>query len=70
MVSKSLSLDLKNDHILVANLHPGWVQTDMGGKSAPVTQTESAVGVLRVLAAMGESHSGNFYDFQGLTVPW
>ncbi|AKE97384.1 hypothetical protein CSK29544_1p0065 (plasmid) [Cronobacter sakazakii] len=32
-------------------LHPGWVQTDMGGERAPVTVDESAAGLKNVINA-------------------
>ena len=70
MVSKSLSVNLKGDHVMAVILHPGWVQTDMGGKNALTTTTDCVVGLLKVLAAMDESHNGSFYDFKGLNIPW
>ena len=33
-------------------LHPGWVQTAMGGDSAPVTVTDSVQGLRRVVAGL------------------
>ena len=70
MVSKSLSVNLKDDHVMVVVLHPGWVQTDMGGKNALTTSTDSVAGLLKVLAAMDESHNGSFYSFKGVTIVW
>ena len=32
MVAKNLSIELDPSGILVVAMHPGWVQTDMGGK--------------------------------------
>jgi len=51
-------------------LHPGWVQTDMGGKAAPTTPTESVAGMLKVIEKVKTSDSGKFYDFEGEELPW
>ncbi len=49
-------------------LHPGWVQTDMGGSEAPVTVAESASGIRAVLAA--RPASGSFLQYDGATLAW
>ena len=46
-------------------LHPGWVQTDMGGAGAPVTPQDSAAGMRRVVAALSLSDSGGFFNYDG-----
>ena len=51
-------------------LHPGWVQTDMGGPGAPLTPAESIAGMRRVIAALTPRQTGAFLDPQGNTVPW
>ena len=44
MISKCLSSDLKDDGILTCLIHPGWVQTEMGGPNAKTSRTESVEG--------------------------
>ncbi|MDP8994704.1 MAG: SDR family NAD(P)-dependent oxidoreductase, partial [Pseudomonadota bacterium] len=51
-------------------LHPGWVQTDMGGPSAPLPVEESVAGMRRVIAALTPAQSGSFLDYRGDPVPW
>ena len=46
-------------------LHPGWVQTDMGGDSAPVTVQHSAAGLRRVVAGLAPADSGAFIQYDG-----
>ena len=50
--------------ILVA-LSPGWVQTDMGGASAPLTVQESVSSMRRAIAGLGAKHKGAFLDHDG-----
>jgi NAD(P)-dependent dehydrogenase (short-subunit alcohol dehydrogenase family) len=51
-------------------LHPGWVQTDMGGASAPVAPAESVAGMRRVIAGLTAQNSGSFLDYRGQPIPW
>lgn len=69
-ITKSLSIDLRTFNILVTSLHPGWVQTDMGGSSAPLTPVESISGIINVLQSLNEDHHGEFYQYDGQKLPW
>lgn len=51
-------------------LHPGWVQTRMGGSNAPVTPEESIGGMRRVIEGLSPKDSGEFFDYQGQRMPW
>jgi NAD(P)-dependent dehydrogenase (short-subunit alcohol dehydrogenase family) len=66
---KSLSIDLA-PKVQVVALHPGWVQTDMGGPNALITAKESVAGLTRVIDAMNENTSGQFVDYSGKLIPW
>lgn len=51
-------------------LHPGWVQTDMGGAQAPLTVAQSVAGLLAVIEAAAGRRDCRFVDYQGQALPW
>lgn len=69
-ITKSLSTDLRDSNILVGSVCPGWVQTDMGGRNAPVTPAQSIANILRLLGSMNDAHHGQFYQQDGTKLPW
>ena len=69
-VMTCLAKDYHHDEIAVLILHPGWVSTDLGGSSAPVTPEESAIGLKQVIGQLGLQDSGRFVDYQGQELPW
>ncbi len=70
MLTKSLAHDLQPEGFQCVVLHPGWVQTDMGGESAPLTVEESARGLLAVIDGLSPVDSGRFFDYSGAEIPW
>lgn len=68
MFTKSFSIDYPN--IKIFCMHPGWVQTDMGGTNATITPEKSVTGLLRVLLEPQKFESGSFIDFEGKHLPW
>jgi NAD(P)-dependent dehydrogenase (short-subunit alcohol dehydrogenase family) len=67
---RGLSLALKGDGVIVVPIHPGWVQTDMGGPNAPLKPPESVSGMRKVIADLKLSDSGRFLDYAGKELPW
>ncbi|XP_074442995.1 C-signal-like isoform X1 [Larus michahellis] len=73
MLTKCQSLGYREHGILCVALHPGWVQTDMGGlgsQKPPVTVDESVQGMLKVLSSLSEKETGTFLNWEGKVVPW
>jgi NAD(P)-dependent dehydrogenase (short-subunit alcohol dehydrogenase family) len=69
-VMKSLSIDLTGQGIGVLILHPGWVQTDMGGSNALIDTKTSVSGMCAVIADFTLAQSGSFIKYDGKAMPW
>lgn len=67
---RSVAIDLKDRGIVVGILHPGYVQTDMGGPNADITPQESVAGIRKVTADWTIERSGDFLKWNGETHPW
>lgn len=70
MLNSSLALELEDKGVTSVVLHPGWVQTRMGGPNAQISVDVSVAGMLKVIAGLGLEQSGHFYDYQGNELPW
>ncbi|RUS15739.1 4-dihydrotrisporin dehydrogenase [Endogone sp. FLAS-F59071] len=70
MLTRCYALDLLSEKFTVLALHPGWVQTDMGGKNASISPPESISGMLQVIEKVTAADSGKFLDYQGSSLPW
>ncbi|AXN31099.1 SDR family oxidoreductase [Vibrio coralliilyticus] len=69
-VVKSLSNDLSSQDFTVLALHPGWVQTEMGGPNALIDTQTSAAGLVEVIESADISRSGEFINYDGSALPW
>lgn len=70
IVNRSLAHDLADEGFICVVLHPGWVQTEMGGGAALLTPAESVSGLLEVIDGLDRADSGRFFDNAGQEVPW
>lgn len=70
MLSRTLAVDLRSRGIVVVVFHPGWVRTDMGGEAAPVKPVDSVRGMMSIIERLTIEDSGNFYTWEGETLPW
>ena len=67
---KSMSVELKPRGIGCLLLHPGWVQTDMGGKKATLDVRDSVHGMRRAIEGFELARTGSFLSYSGETLPW
>jgi NAD(P)-dependent dehydrogenase (short-subunit alcohol dehydrogenase family) len=54
-------------------VHPGWVQTEMGGAQAPLTPVQSATDIrhtLEKVRAHRDEFHGAFLNHDGSPLPW
>ncbi len=70
MFTRALAFDLQPRGIIVIALHPGWVRTDMGGGSAPLSPRDSALGILSLSDRLTMSDCGRFLAWDGHELPW
>ncbi|HEX4925641.1 MAG TPA: SDR family oxidoreductase [Bdellovibrionales bacterium] len=68
MFNKSFSVD--EPGIIAIVLHPGWVQTRMGGSGATVTAADSVSGMMKVVSGLKASDTGRFFNYTGKELPW
>jgi NAD(P)-dependent dehydrogenase (short-subunit alcohol dehydrogenase family) len=70
MASRSMAIELRSEGIISVVVHPGWVQTDMGGPNAPTPVDESVRHMLALIDRLTQKESGRFFDYRGSALPW
>ncbi|XP_055952787.1 C-factor-like [Argiope bruennichi] len=70
MAMRVIALTIKDQGVLVVNMCPGWVKTDMGTEHATLEPSESISAMLNTFSNLNESHHGAFLDRNGNTYPF
>lgn len=65
-----IALQLKEKGVTSVVIHPGWVQTDMGGPQAPLQPDESTESIIETIDRLTPEDNGRFLDYQGRPLQW
>ena len=69
-IGKSLAVDLRPRGIAVYLLHPGYVATDMVGRSGDITPEVAAQRMVELVDKLDMDESGSFHHSNGSPLPW
>ena len=69
-IVQAMASDFVSDGVCCISMHPGWVQTDMGGPNASITPEESAAGILEVIRNLTIQDTGRFINWDGSLGEW
>jgi NAD(P)-dependent dehydrogenase (short-subunit alcohol dehydrogenase family) len=70
MAMRNMHVDLHREGFVTISMHPGWVQTDMGGPQAPLRPEESVRGMINVIDRLKAEDGGRFFSYEGQELPW
>lgn len=69
-LTRSFVAELGDTTLTVLSLHPGWVQTDMGGTEAPLDVETSTRGLAEQVTRAAGQGGHRFVDYLGEPLPW
>lgn len=69
-LTRQLAATLTREGICAFSVHPGWVATDIGGGSAPLSPSQSARHLCDLALSATMREAGTFKDYTGREVPW
>jgi len=72
-ITRLLSVNLEEDHIITIAMYPSWVQTEMGimgGGNPPLTPDKSASGNVQVVDELAKEDNGKFHQWHVKKHSW
>jgi len=67
---RSLAMDLREQGIALAMLHPGFVRTQMTGGQGEIEPAQAAAGLIQRMDELDLASSGSFSHANGTPLPW
>lgn len=69
-IMQVLSIELREEGVIVCCVHPGWVQTDMSGGTGELTVSECSDAIYEFTRDLEMTQSGRFWTWAGEELPW
>ena len=69
-LTRSIAIDLQPRGVILGVVHPGWVQTQLGGPHAQISADESAAGLRKLAAEWPLDDTGGFRKWNGEPHAW
>ena len=70
MFSMAMKNELDANGISLLIMHPGWVETDMGGPNAPLSTEKSVSGIMQRIDEQDMSMSVRYVEYDGSPIEW
>jgi NAD(P)-dependent dehydrogenase (short-subunit alcohol dehydrogenase family) len=70
MANTLIANQLKGKGVACVAVHPGWVQTDMGGPNAHLTPDQSVTAILDTVERLTVKDAGAFLNYDGKPLDW
>ncbi|KAI8137111.1 4-dihydrotrisporin dehydrogenase [Fennellomyces sp. T-0311] len=70
MLGKLFAEELRDEGFTVLLLHPGYVQTEMGGANADITPAQSIEGMISVIENATKEDNGKCVTYDNQPLPW
>lgn len=70
MLTRGLLAAAEPQGLTLLSVHPGWVQTDMGGANATLTIEQSSAGIVSQIQTWRGKGGHHFIDYSGKSLRW
>ncbi|GBM00308.1 hypothetical protein AVEN_32649-1 [Araneus ventricosus] len=70
MAMRIAAFTIQDQGVLIVNMCPGWVKTDMGTDRALIEVSESVSDMMKTLPELNGTHHGSYLDRNGKVIPF